>query len=155
MTVIPPTILVIDDNSKIYESLCLAFPEYNFIGTSSGEEGLKCLRRANEIDLVILDYKMNGLDGIQVLREIRRMDAKMGVMIMTSFGTKEVVVEALRGDAAFQEFRIGELPERANLHVESPGRSRRDVEIAFVGHRTHLDERGARPDHAEPPGGSV
>ena len=94
-----PTILVIDDNPKVNESLELAFPEYRFIGVSSGEDGLQYLNKSHEIDLVILDYKMRGLDGIEVLKEIRRMDSKIGVIFMTNFGSKEVVVEALRGSA--------------------------------------------------------
>ena len=94
-----PAILVIDDNPKVNESLELAFPEYRFIGISNGEDGLRYLRMSHEIDLVILDYKMSGLNGIEVLKEIRRMDPKIGVIIMTNFGSKEVVVQALRGKA--------------------------------------------------------
>ena len=93
------TILVIDDNPKVSESLKLAFPEYRFMRVSSGEDGLQYLRKSHEIDLVILDYKMSGLNGIDVLKAIRRMDPKIGVIFMTSFGSKEVVVEALRGSA--------------------------------------------------------
>ena len=94
-----PTILVIDDNPKVNESLELAFPEYRFMGVSNGEDGLRYLRMSHEVDLVLLDYKMRGLNGIGVLKEIRRMDPKMGVIFMTSFGSKDVVVEALRGNA--------------------------------------------------------
>ncbi len=94
-----PTILVIDDNPKIKESLVLAFPEYRFIGALSGEKGLKVLSRPHEIDLVMLDYKMRGMDGLDTLKEIRRMDPKIGVILLTSFGTKEVIVEALRRHA--------------------------------------------------------
>ena len=94
-----PAILVIDDNPKVSESLELAFPEYRFMSVSSGEDGLQYLRKSHEIDLVILDYKMSGLNGIDVLKAIRQMDPKMGVIFMTSFGSKEVVVEALRGSA--------------------------------------------------------
>ena len=94
-----PTILVIDDNPKIKESLSLAFPEYHFVGALSGEEGLKDLRKIHEIELIILDYKMSGLSGIEVLEKIRQMDAKMGVILLTSFGSRETVIEALKGHA--------------------------------------------------------
>lgn len=95
-----PTILVIDDNPKIKESLELAFSEYEFLGALGGEEGLKYLRKPNDIDLVILDYRLGaGADGISVLREIRRLNADIGVMMLTSFGSKELVVEALREHA--------------------------------------------------------
>ena len=94
-----PLILVIDDNPKIKESLMLAFPEYCFVSVLSGEEGLKYLRKPHEADLVILDYKMDGLNGIDTLKEIRKIDPKIGVIFLTSFGSKEVVVEALRVNA--------------------------------------------------------
>ena len=69
------------------------------MSASSGEDGLQYLRKSHEIDLVILDYKMGGLNGIDVLKVIRRMDPKIGVIFMTNFGSKEIVVEALRGSA--------------------------------------------------------
>ena len=90
---------MIDDNPKVSESLELAFPEYRFMSISNGEDGLQYLRKSHEIDLVILDYKMSGLNGVDVLKAIRRMDPKIGVIFMTNFGSKEVVVEALRGSA--------------------------------------------------------
>lgn len=96
-------ILVIDDSPKVITGLELAFPEYRFATAPSGEDGLKYLRKAHEIDLVILDYKLDpktgGMNGIDVLKEIRRMDPKIGVVLMTSFGSKEVAVEALRAQA--------------------------------------------------------
>ena len=94
-----PTILVIDDNPKIHASFELAFPEYRFVSALSGEDGIATLRKSHEVDLVILDYKLGGLDGLDVLKEIRRMDPAMGIILLTSFGSKEVMLEALRGHA--------------------------------------------------------
>jgi YesN/AraC family two-component response regulator len=108
-------VLVIDDNPKVKESLTLAFPEYQFIGAANGNEGLHCLRRPHEVDLVILDYKMNGLDGMAVLKEIRHLEPKMGVIILTSYGTKELAIEALRGradDFLNKPYSIKEMKEK-------------------------------------------
>ena len=49
-------VLVIDDDLKVKESLVLAFPEYEFLGAVSGDEGLKLLQRPNETDLVLLSF---------------------------------------------------------------------------------------------------
>lgn len=94
-----PVILVVDDNAKVKESLAPAFPEYRFIGVLSGEECLKYLRRPHEIDLVLLDYKLGSLNGIDVLKEIRLMEPRLGVILLTGFGSKDLVVEALRAGA--------------------------------------------------------
>ncbi len=94
-----PTILIIDDNIKIKESFELAFPEYNFLWASTGDEGLRHLRKPNEIDLVLLDQRLGGAEGIDVLKEIRAMGSNVGVMMLTSFGSKDLVVQALRNHA--------------------------------------------------------
>src|SRR5262245_56390059 len=94
-----PTILVVDDNPRVKESLSVAFPEYIFVGALSGEEGLKILKKPHEVDLVLLDYRLGGKDGIEVLKEIRGMGNRLGVILLTSFGSKELVVEALRNEA--------------------------------------------------------
>ena len=117
-----PTILVIDDHPKIQESFCLAFPEYQFVSAYSGEDGLKLLKKANEIDLVILDYKMGGLNGIQVLKEIRCMDDKMGVILMTSFGSKEIAIEALRANAddfVDKPYSVDEMRKKLDQYFEN------------------------------------
>ena len=95
-----PTILVIDDNPKVYASFVLAFPEYQFIKALNGEDGIAYLQKTHEVDLVILDYKLGGvLDGLGVLKEIRREEPGMNIILLTSFGSKEVMLEALRGHA--------------------------------------------------------
>ena len=130
-----PTVLVIDDNPKVNESLELAFPEYRFIGVSNGEDGLQYLRKSHEIDLVILDYKMSGLDGIDVLKEIRRMDPKIGVIFMTNFGAKEVVVEALRGNAndfVDKPFSVDEMKKKLENYFEK-----------FIEEEKHLGPSGS------------
>ena len=91
--------LVIDDNPKIKEGFELAFPEYDFLWAASGEEGLKHLRKPNEIDLVMLDQRLGNTEGITVLKDIRAMGSNVGVMMLTNFGSKDLVVEALRNRA--------------------------------------------------------
>lgn len=92
-------VLVIDDNPKIKESLEFAFPEYKFIGVLSGEEGIELLRKPNEIDLVILDFKLGSLDGIEVLKQIKDVCPRVGVILLTAYGSKEMVIQALENRA--------------------------------------------------------
>ena len=118
-------ILVIDDNPKIKASLSFAFPEYKFISVSSGEEGLRYLRKPHDIDLVILDYKMQGMDGMETLRQLRQLETKLGVMILTSFGSKALVVEALKGhadDFIDKPFNVEEMRKKLEEFFETHGR---------------------------------
>ncbi len=94
-----PTILVLDDEPAVRASFALSFPEYQFIGTDSPFEALEILRSPNRIRLVVLDVVMPGINGISVLRQIRKVDPSIPVVICTGYGSKEIVVEALRAGA--------------------------------------------------------
>ena len=63
------------------------------------EEALVILKKPNEIDLVILDVKLPGLGGIEVLGQIKKINPNLGIIIITAFGSKDVALEAWRGRA--------------------------------------------------------
>ncbi len=92
-------ILVLDDEPAVRQTFSLAFPEYEFVGTDSPTECLNILRSPNDIGLVVLDVVMPGINGIQVLRQIREIDPEVPVIVCTAYGSKDVVVEALRNGA--------------------------------------------------------
>ena len=79
-------ILVIDDDVGIRESLSLVLGDagYQVDTVESGERGIQKVKR-NDYDLVFLDIKMAGMDGIETLREIRKMGKKIPVYIITAF----------------------------------------------------------------------
>lgn len=92
-------ILIVDDDSLFRNEFRECFGEYGVIGVSSGEEALKILKKPNEIDLVILDVRMSGMNGIEVLNRIRKSTPDIRIVILTGYSSKDVVVEALRGQA--------------------------------------------------------
>jgi DNA-binding response OmpR family regulator len=79
-------IIVIDDESAIRKSFELALEDSEFeVNTaSSGKEGLEMLKQGS-YDLVFLDLKMPGMNGVETLREIRKRDKKIPVYIVTAF----------------------------------------------------------------------
>jgi DNA-binding NtrC family response regulator len=95
-----PTIklLIADDEPFIY-AMCehaLGTEGYELTSVTSGEACLRCLEQ-EVFDLVLLDYRMPGLDGIEVLRRIREgADPDVGVVIITGFGTLDSALEAFR-----------------------------------------------------------
>lgn len=92
-------ILLLDDDPLIRETFSLTFPEYEFIAVDTVMEFLKILRSPNDVCLIILDIVMPGINGIQVLRQIRGMGVNIPVIICTAYGSKDVVIEALRNGA--------------------------------------------------------
>ncbi|MBU6433024.1 MAG: response regulator, partial [Nitrospirae bacterium] len=62
---------------------------YDVVVAESGRKGLELFRRERP-DVIVLDLKMPGMDGLTVLQEVRRVDPKQLVIILTGVGTPEV-----------------------------------------------------------------
>src|SRR5918996_629694 len=90
-------ILVIDDESAIRDSMrmILEYEGYEFLGASSGQEGLALIERESP-DLVFLDIKMPGLDGLEVLPRIRAADESLPVVMISGHATVSTAVEATK-----------------------------------------------------------
>ena len=83
-------LLVIDDEPGIRDLLdtLLSRKGYDVILADRGQKGLEVFRRAHP-DVVILDLKMPGMDGLTVLQQIRHLNPKQPVIILTGAGTPE------------------------------------------------------------------
>lgn len=92
-------ILIVDDDEDFRKEFQEMLEGYNVIEASNGHEALKLLKRANEISLIILDVMMPGLNGIEVLKEMKKMDPDLGIIISTGYSSKDVAIEALKSRA--------------------------------------------------------
>ena len=83
-------VLVIDDEQGIRALLdtLLRRKGYDVIVAESGLKGLELFRRTRP-DVLVLDLKMPGMDGLTVLRQVRSLDPIMPVIILTGAGTAE------------------------------------------------------------------
>jgi len=92
-----PRILVIDDESAIRDSLrmILEYENYEFSGAASGADGLAQIKR-DPPDMVVLDIKMPGTNGLETLAEIRRMDESVPVAMISGHGTITDAMQATR-----------------------------------------------------------
>ena len=90
-------ILVIDDEPNIVKSCTrmLELEGFEVRGVTGGAEAI-ALYKSEGFDLVLVDLKMPGVDGLEVLAALREYDPSAAVVIVTAYGTKESVVEALR-----------------------------------------------------------
>lgn len=91
------TILIIDDDKSIRDSLkmILEYERYEVEFAENGEQGLHKLDRI-EVDAVLLDVKMAGMDGIEVLTKIRTIKEKLPIIMISGHGTIETAVEATK-----------------------------------------------------------
>jgi DNA-binding NtrC family response regulator len=90
-------IMLVDDEKDFVEMLSLRLAETgeNIISAYSGSECLEKLDKP-DIDVVILDVKMPGMDGIDTLREIKRRAPLVEVILLTGHGTIETAVEGMK-----------------------------------------------------------
>ena len=93
-------ILIVDDQKNMRESLAIAFKRagYNVDSVGTGENAVK-LQGDNLYDLVMLDLKMEDMDGLEVLSHIKQINLATEVIVMTAFGTIDSAIEAMRKGA--------------------------------------------------------
>ncbi|MEV0322686.1 two-component system response regulator [Streptomyces sp. NPDC050658] len=97
-----PKILIVDDHVDTLFALesTLAPLGYEMISASSGEEALKVILR-DEVGLVLLDLRMPGVSGLEVVRYMRHLEQTRGIpiILITAFG--------IRQDVFAEAFRLG------------------------------------------------
>ena len=100
MIKIPTKILLVDDEKDFVEMLSLRLKEVGEKVTSaySGQECLEKLEK-NNIDVVILDIKMPGMDGMEALKEIKKRFPLVEVIMLTGHGATETAVEGMKTGA--------------------------------------------------------
>ncbi|MCC6747428.1 MAG: sigma-54-dependent Fis family transcriptional regulator [Deltaproteobacteria bacterium] len=111
-------ILIIDDNETIRFGLQQVIRKmgHETLIAASGKEGLELFKQ-HEVDFVITDLKMEGIDGVEVLRQVAERDPDCPTMIVTAFGTVETAVEAMKlGALDFLQKPFA--PEVVRLKVE-------------------------------------
>ncbi len=112
------TILIIDDNETIRIGIEHVVKKmgHHALTAAAGAEGLALMRK-HQVDFLITDLKMEGMDGVQVLRAAAELDPDCPAMIITAFGTVETAVEAMK-TGAFDFIQKPFAPEVVRLKVE-------------------------------------
>ncbi len=92
-----PSILIVDDERSVRDSLkmILEYERYEISFAEHGEAALRLLASA-PVDLVLLDVKMAGMDGLEVLQKIREKNTELPVIMISGHGTIETAVEATK-----------------------------------------------------------
>lgn len=90
-------ILIVEDGRSQREMLrdFLISEGHRVMEAENGETAIKMVA-VNHFDLILLDYKMPGMDGMAVLKEVKKINHEIDVVIITAYGTIETAVEAIK-----------------------------------------------------------
>ncbi len=144
-------ILIVDDEA----SICWAFREslgdlgHNVEVAASAEEGLQIASR-NNLDVVVLDIRLPGMDGLTAMRTFRECLGRVPIVIITAFGDLETAVRALEGGAfeyLVKPFDLDQatsvvkraLEKKQTDHDQHPAPARTDSE-ALIGSSPAMQE---------------
>lgn len=95
-----PRILIVDDEERFRTTLAkrLGEREFEVFTVGSGTEAIDEVQR-RLYDVIILDIKMPGLDGIETLAELKKLNAGLEVILLTGHGTMDTAIEGMRKGA--------------------------------------------------------
>jgi DNA-binding NtrC family response regulator len=107
------SILIVEDEAKLRRLVELQLAEDGFVTRSAedAESGIELLRKQT-FDLVLSDFKLPGMTGLEFLHAIKNVDAHIPVIIMTAYGTVESAVDAMKAGASdyvLKPFSLAEL----------------------------------------------
>ena len=93
-----PFIMLVDDEFAFVETMTKRLNVRNIetITAFSGEEGLEKLKEHQNLDVIVLDVKMPGMDGIAALKEIKKMSPLIEVIMLTGYATMESAIDGMK-----------------------------------------------------------
>ena len=145
-------ILIIEDDVKIsgFIKKGLADAGFSVEHSATGEEGLSLAMTGN-YDIAVIDITLPGIDGLSVIRELRKKNNKIPVLVLSAKGSVEDRIKGLETGSddyltkpfAFSELyaRIQALLRRANCISDSSSLVYEDLIINLVNHTVHRGER--------------
>ena len=109
-----PFVMLVDDETSFLEitEKRLSMRNVNIVTAGSAEECLEKLAEHETLDVIVLDIKMPGMDGIEALRGIKKDYPLLEVIMLTGHGTMETAIKAMKKgafDFLVKPFNIDEL----------------------------------------------
>src|SRR5215468_1157542 len=127
-----PVVLVVDDDPGVRESFRLILEDYyDVIDVPDGSSALDVVR-ASTVDLVLLDIRLPGMDGIEVLERIKAVDEGIEVILVTAVKTVRTAVAAMKLGAFDYLTKPFEEDELLSLSRRALERRALEREVAFL-----------------------
>ena len=96
-----PFVMLVDDETAFVETMTKRLEKRNLmiISAYGGDEALETLKKNQNLDVIILDVKMPGMDGIETLKEIKKLSPLTEVVMLTAHATVESAIEGMKQGA--------------------------------------------------------
>ncbi len=121
--------LVIEDDTAVVEALRESFQDSG-LDIDYATDGESALKKIPEVDLLVTDLRLPGMDGTELLKEARRRKPEIAVVIMTAYGTIPSAVDAMRrGARAYLTKPFN--PEELIFHIRTVEETLKLREMAF------------------------
>jgi DNA-binding NtrC family response regulator len=134
------TILLVDDEIEILKSLGEILDRFGYtvIAKTDAKEALSVIRDGAKIDLVITDYRMPVMDGLEFLNALRQLDTTVPVIVLTAYGAVESYLKSLSlgvFDYINKPIKAKELGRIVQTAIDSSERSSppKDVSVTSKG----------------------
>lgn len=125
-------LLIIDDETNFRESLSerLKVRGYDNITLPDGTDAVKTVRGNSDIDVLLLDRKMPGMSGEEVLKEVKKYRPELQVIILTGYGSTQSAMELGKLDA----YAYLEKPVEVEKIIDTVEKARKDKEKVYEKH---------------------
>ena len=124
-----PLVMLVDDEAPFVETMTkrLKKRDLNVISAFSGQEALDTLDQQRNVDVVILDVKMPGMDGIETLKKLKADYPLTEIVMLTAHATVESAIEGMRFGAFDYLMKPCDM-EQLMAKVNEAARKKRDHE---------------------------
>ncbi len=91
-----PTILVVDDEHRVLDALeAILAAEFQVLRAGGGEEALACLRAETDVAVIVTDYRMPGMSGVELLRRSQELAPEALRIVLTAYTDVDSLMEAI------------------------------------------------------------
>lgn len=94
----PYSILIVDDDQVFCDELSEILDEFRTITAFNPKDAIACLEYPNGIDLLLLDVRLPGMKGTELLKVVKERYVDLPVIMMTAYGSKDVIIESMRNN---------------------------------------------------------
>jgi len=126
------SILVVDDEPVTRKSLTdiLRLEGYNVLSVGNGQAAVEYVR-THHVELVIVDLRMPGMDGLEVVQVVNQLSPDTEVVLLTAFGSTETAIQALR--LRIHDYLLKPAPPAQIVASVKKGLARREARLQSIG----------------------
>jgi two-component system nitrogen regulation response regulator GlnG len=137
------TVLIIDDEKDVHYSFrrLLEKEPLEILSAESGDEGIKIARKSMP-DLIVMDIRMGQQSGLDTLKELRQINPKQVIIMMTAYGTSQTAIEAMKRGAYDYVLKPFDIPQLKELLFEALAASKAMKQIVAFPTKLNAEESG-------------